>query len=74
MKNILPIALRVVGTFVAFCALQYIIPYYLLALAGIVGGFFMLQTSNDRPLALGILIGSIVFAVFAYVMAQVYPM
>ena len=73
MKKFLPTALRAIGTFAAFCALQYLIPYYLLALAGIAAGFFMLKTSDDRPLAVGILVGSIVFAVFAYAMAQVFP-
>jgi hypothetical protein len=73
MQSILPILLRTVGTFLAFCAIQYIIPWYLLAPAGIVAGFFMLKTSDDRPTALGILIGSISFAVFAYAMAQIYP-
>lgn len=69
----MPTLLRILGTFAAFCVLQYIIPWYLLAPAGIVAGFFMLKTSNDRPMALGILIGSIAFAIFAYAMAQIYP-
>lgn len=70
---LLPTLLRVVATFAIFCALQYIIPYYLLAIGGIVAGFFMLKTSDDRPMALGMLIGSIIFAVFAFAMAQIYP-
>ena len=65
--------LRVVGTFAVFCALQYIIPWYLLTVGGIVAGAFMLKTSDDRPLALGVLIGSIAFGIFAYAMAQIYP-
>jgi hypothetical protein len=73
MKQLVPILTRAIGTFAAFCALQYIIPYYLLAIGGIAAGFFMLKTSDDRPLALGLLSGSIVFAVFAYAMAQIYP-
>ena len=73
MKSFLPTALRILGTFVVFCGLQYIIPWYLLAPAGIVAGFFMLKTSDDRPMSLGILIGSIAFAIFAYAMAQIYP-
>jgi hypothetical protein len=70
---LLPTLLRTIATFALFCALQYIIPYYFLAIGGIIAGFFMLKTSDDRPLALGVLIGSIAFAVFAYAMAQVYP-
>lgn len=73
MKSILPTLLRAVITFGVFCGLQYLIPYYLLALGGIAAGFFMLKTSDDRPLAIGVLTGSIVFAVFAYAMAQIYP-
>ncbi|HOY05374.1 MAG TPA: hypothetical protein PLO67_08230 [Saprospiraceae bacterium] len=70
---LLPTLLRTIATFALFCALQYIIPYYFLAIGGIIAGFFMLKTSDDRPLALGVLIGSIAFAVFAYAMAQIYP-
>lgn len=73
MKNLLPILLRTLATFAVFCAVQYVIPWYLLAPAGIVAGFFMLKTSDDRSTAMGILIGSIAFAVFAYAMAQIYP-
>ncbi len=73
MKSILPTLLRAVITFGVFCALQYLIPYYLLALGGVAAGFFMLKTSDDRPLAIGVLAGSIVFAIFAYAMAQIYP-
>ena len=74
MKLILPVLIRIIVTFAVFCALQYIIPWYLLAPAGMVAGFFMLKTSDDRPMALGVLIGSMAFALFAYAMAQVYPM
>lgn len=73
MKSILPTLLRAIITFGVFCGLQYLIPYYLLALGGIAAGFFMLKTSDDRPLAIGVLAGSLVFAVFAYAMAQIYP-
>lgn len=73
MKSILPTLLRAVITFGVFCGLQYLIPYYLLALGGVAAGFFMLKTSDDRPLAIGVLAGSILFAVFAYAMAQIYP-
>lgn len=74
MKSLFPILLRTAATFLVFCAIQYIIPWYLLAPAGIVAGIFMLKTSDDRPMSLGILIGSIAFAIFAYAMAQIYPM
>lgn len=73
MKSIVPTLLRAVLTFGVFCGLQYLIPYYLLALGGVAAGFFMLKTSDDRPLAIGVLIGSLVFLVFAYLMAQLYP-
>jgi hypothetical protein len=73
-KIIFPTLLRALGTFAVFCGVQYIIPWYLLAPAGIVAGAFMLKTSDDRPTSLGILIGSIGFAIFAYIMAQMFPM
>jgi len=74
MKSIVPILIRTFVTFAIFCAVQYVIPWYLLAPAGIVAGFFMLKTSDDRNTALGVLIGSIAFAIFAYSMAQIFPM
>ncbi len=74
MKSIVPTLVRTVITFAVFCGLQYIIPYYLLAIGGLIAGVFMLKTSDDRPLALGVLIGSVAFAVFAYLMAHIYPM
>lgn len=74
MKSLFPILVRTLVTFGIFAGLQYVIPWYLLAPAGIVAGFFMLKTSNDRPTALGVLIGSISFAIFAYAMAQIFPM
>lgn len=73
MKSIVPTLIRAVITFVIFCALQYLIPWYLLALGGIAAGLFMFKTSDDRPLAIGVLAGSIAFAIFAYAMAQLYP-
>ena len=73
MSSFLPTLLRTVVVFAVFCGLQYLIPYYLLAIGGVVVGVFMLKTSDDRPLALGVLIGSVVFAGFAYAMAQMYP-
>ena len=73
MKSFLPTLLRAVLTFAVFAGLQYLIPYYLLAIGGIAAGAFMLKTSDDRPLAIGILAGSIAFAIFAYAMAQIYP-
>lgn len=69
----LNIIIRIAATFAAFCAIQYIVPYYFLAFAGVIGGFFLLKTSDDRPLALGVLIGSILFAIFAFAMSQIYP-
>ena len=73
MKSLIPTLIRAVLVFAVFCGLQYIIPYYFLGAGGVIAGLFMLKTSDDRPLALGVLIGSIVFAVFAIAMAQIYP-
>lgn len=71
MKSVLPVLLRIAGVFVAFLALQYLIHYYLLVGAGLLAGGFMLKASDDRPLALGLLIGSVLFAVFAYLYGTV---
>lgn len=73
MKSFLPILLRTLLVFVVHCGLQYLIPWYLLAGAGVAAGFFMLKTSDDRATALGILIGSVAFGIFAYFMAQIFP-
>lgn len=73
MKSIIPVLLRAALTFGIFLGLQYLIPYYLLAAGGVAAGLFMLKTGDDRNLAIGVLAGSIGFAVFAYAMAQLYP-
>lgn len=73
MNSFLKIALRALLTFGVLCAVQYIIPYYLIAVAAIVAGFFMLKTGDDRETALGILVGGIAFGIFAVVMAQYFP-
>jgi hypothetical protein len=39
----------------------------------IAAGLFLYKTSDDKPLAYGVLIGSLLFAGFAYAMAQIYP-
>ena len=73
MQSFFPILLRALGTFAVFCALQYIIPWYLLTIGGIAAGAFMIKTSDDRPTAMGVLVGSIAFGIFAYAMGQMYP-
>ena len=73
MQSFFPTLLRTVGTFAVFCVLQYIIPWHLLTIGGTVAGAFMLKTSDDRPMALGALVGSIAFGIFAYAMSKMYP-
>ena len=73
MSSFLPVLLRTVVVFAIFCGLQYLIPWHLLAIGGVVAGIFMLKTSDDRPMSLGVLIGSIAFAIFAYTMGHMYP-
>lgn len=73
MKSLVPILLRTLLVFGIACVLQYMIPWYLLAIGGIAAGFFMLKTSDDRPTAFGVLIGSVAFAIFAFAMAQIFP-
>ncbi|MCY7327243.1 MAG: hypothetical protein LH618_01695 [Saprospiraceae bacterium] len=64
--------LRTVLVFGSFLGIQYFIPYYLLAVGGILSGFFVLKTSNDRPTGLALIIGSVLFAIFAYLWGQVH--
>jgi len=71
MKVLLPVLVRIAAVFVAFLALQFIIPYYFLVGGGLLAGAFMFKTSDDRPLALGLLIGSVVFGVFAFLYGTV---
>jgi len=73
MKSIVPTLLRTLLVFAVACGLQYFIPWYFLAAGGVVAGFFMLKTSDDRASALGMLLGSVAFGIFAYAMAQIFP-
>ncbi len=71
MNKIFTIAVRAAFTFVAFLALQYMLHYGLLVAAGIAAALFLWFTNSDRNLALGVGIGSIVFAVFAFLYGSV---
>lgn len=73
MKSVVPILLRSVLVFAVAAGLQYFIPWYLLAIGGVGAGFFLLKTGDDRVTALGMLIGSAAFAIFANAMAQIFP-
>jgi hypothetical protein len=33
----------------------------------------MYKTSDDRPMSLGLVIGSVLFGVFAYTMSKIHP-
>ncbi len=70
-KRILALPLRIVLVFGAFVGMQYFIPYYFLVGGGLIAGIFTYLTSNDRPLAYGLLAGSVLFGVFAYVYGTV---
>ena len=71
MRFFWPVLLRTAIVFAVFAALQYLIPYYLLAVPGLLAGVFLLQTSDDRPLAIGLIAGSVLFGVFAFIMSRV---
>ena len=71
MNNLFSIAVRALFTFVAFLAIQFIIPYYYLAIGGLLAGIFIWKTGDDKALAFGLMIGSAVFGVFAYVYGTV---
>ena len=66
MRQYFSIAVRAAFTFVAFLIIQYMIPYYLLALGGLGVGWFLLKAAGDRAMGLGLIIGSVAFAVFAF--------
>jgi hypothetical protein len=72
MKNLFSIVVRAAFTAVAMAVIEYQIPYYLLVIGGLATGFFMLKTSDDRPLSIGILAGTIVFGLYAFVRTQIY--
>jgi hypothetical protein len=71
MNNLFAIAVRALFTFVAMLAIQFIIPYYFLAIGGLLAGVFIWKTGDDKALALGLMIGSAVFGVFAYLYGTV---
>ncbi len=72
MRTALPIAIRAAFTFVAFMVIQYMIPYYILALVGLVAALFLYKTGDDRHLGVGVAVGSIAFGVYAFVIAQYF--
>lgn len=71
MKQLVPVLLRTVFVCVALLGLQYLIPYYFLVGFGLLAGGFMLKTSDDRPMALALLVGSVLFGIFAYLYGTV---
>jgi hypothetical protein len=71
MKMLWPIVTRIALVFAVLFGLQFLIHYYVLVGVGIVAGGFMLKISDDKPLAWGVLIGSILFGVFAYLYGTV---
>ena len=71
MNAVFSIAVRAVFTFVAFLVIQYIIPYYFLAAGGLLAGVFLWKTGDDKAPAFGLMIGSVVFGVFAYLYGTV---
>lgn len=66
MKTLWPVVSRIVLVFAVMFGLQFLIPYYILVVAGLLAGGFMLKISEDKALAWGLLIGSILLGVFAY--------
>lgn len=71
MQRTITIAIRAVFTFVAFLVLQYMIPYYFIAPAGLLVGAFLWKTGEDSALGIGMAIGSVAFGIFAYLYGQV---
>ena len=71
MNAVFSIFVRAAFTFVAFLIIQYVIPYYFLAGGGVLAGLFMWKTSDDKALAYGLLIGSVLFGIFAFLYGTV---
>jgi hypothetical protein len=71
MQNAISILIRSLFTFVAFVVIQYMIPYYLLVVAGLAAGAFLWKTGDDKALAYGLLIGSVAFGIFAFLYGKV---
>jgi hypothetical protein len=58
--------IRIAFTFVALFVIQWKIPWYLLTIGILIAGFFMLKTSDDKPLSYGMLIGGTLFGIYTY--------
>ncbi|MBU6341521.1 MAG: hypothetical protein KGS48_08525 [Bacteroidetes bacterium] len=71
MNFVFSVAVRVAFTFVAFFVLQYMFHYLVLVIGGLLAGLFFWKVNGDRSLGLGVLIGSVLFAVFAYLYGNV---
>lgn len=71
MKMLWPVITRTALVFAVMFGLKFLIPYYILVVAGILAGGFMLKISEDKPLAWGLLIGSILLGVFDYLYGNV---
>lgn len=71
MQNAFSILVRAAFTFVAFLIIQYLIPWYFLVGGGLVAGVFLWRTSTDRALGMGVMLGSAVFGVFAWLYGTV---
>ncbi|MEZ4918724.1 MAG: hypothetical protein R2792_06410 [Saprospiraceae bacterium] len=63
--------IRTAFTVVAFLVAQYMIPYYFLVAGGLIAGVFLWKTGTDKALAVGLLAGSILYGIFAYLYGNV---
>lgn len=71
MNTIFSIFVRAAFTFVAFLLIQYAVPYYFLVIGGILGGIYSLTIGDDKQLGWGLVIGSVIFGVFALLFGKV---
>lgn len=69
MRTILPVFFRTLLVVAIMWGLVYVIPYFVLAPVGLLAGYFLLKTSDDRAMAQGLMIGSIIF-VLSYLVVQ----
>lgn len=71
MNQAFAILVRAAFTFVAALIIQYVIPWYFLAAGGLLVGLFLWKTGDDRALGLGVVLGSVVFGIFAWLYGSV---
>lgn len=64
------VAIKVITIFAAFFVAQWFIPYYVLVVGALFAGFFSRRMSEDASWSYALIIGGVLFGIFAYVSAN----